>query len=79
MGQEEGESPSAEENLEELGSLFDALEIGWQESYARRCRELLVRVFDELPRDKRVVAAHITYNKLAAKYGVQSHKPTGKH
>ena len=73
------EYPSAEENLEELGSLFDALEIGWQESYARRCRELLVRVFDELPRDKRVVAAHITYNKLAAKYGVQSHKPTGKH
>ncbi len=28
---------------------------------------------------QRVVAAHITYNKLAAKYGVQSHKPTGKH
>ena len=53
-----------------------ALEDDWSSEMAANAREKLIDAFTLMPRDKRVINAHIRYNSIAVKHGGQRHSPT---
>jgi hypothetical protein len=53
-----------------------ALEEDWSDAMAASAREMLIEAFTLLPRDKRVIHAHIRYNSIAVRHGGQRHSPT---
>jgi len=52
------------------------LEESWSESIATNTREILIEAFTLMPRDKRVIHAHIRYNSIAVRHGGKRHSPT---
>ena len=60
-----------------VGSI-NALSSNWSEDTATQCRRQLVDAFTLLPRDKRVIQAHIRYNSIAVQHGGQRHSPTSR-
>ncbi len=59
-----------------MSELITALEENWSESTAADAREKLVDAFTMMPRDQRVINAHIRYNSMAVVNGAQRHAPT---
>ncbi|MFT3960147.1 response regulator [Propionivibrio sp.] len=53
-----------------------ALEDDWSDETAANAREKLIDAFTLMPRDKRVINAHIRYNSIAVKHGGLRHAPT---
>lgn len=52
------------------------LEGNWSEATAANAREKLIDAFTLMPRDKRVINAHIRYNSVSVKHGGERHSPT---
>ena len=55
---------------------LEQLDANWSEDRATRTREILIDAFTLMPRDKRVINAHIRYNSLAVRNGGERHSPT---
>jgi CheY-like chemotaxis protein len=55
---------------------IQALEENWSDALSVKAREKLIDAFTLMPRDKRVINAHIRYNSIAVKHGGQRHAPT---
>lgn len=65
-----------EQIVSAMSSAIQMLEDGWTEELAKQAREKLIDAFTLMPRDKRVIAAHIRYNSIAVRHGGQRHSPT---
>lgn len=85
-GNDEQQSPDSDQSkaavaeqiiLAMLGSI-NVLGGNWSEDTATQCRRQLVDAFTLLPRDKRVIQAHIRYNSIAVQHGGQRHSPTSR-
>ena len=59
-----------------MSDSIKALEENWSEDLATQSREKLIDAFTLMPRDKRVINAHIRYNSIAAQQGGTRHSPT---
>lgn len=59
-----------------MAESLERLDQNWSEEQAVRTREILIDAFTLMPRDKRVINAHIRYNSIAVKNGGQRHSPT---
>lgn len=55
---------------------LEQLDTDWSEELAAKTRETLIDAFTLMPRDKRVISAHIRYNSVAVKHGGERHAPT---
>jgi response regulator of citrate/malate metabolism len=55
---------------------IEQLAENWSDTAAAKAREKLIDAFTLLPRDKRVINAHIRYNSIAVKHGGERHSPT---
>ena len=59
-----------------MAESLQQLDENWSEERAAEARELLISAFTLMPRDKRVINAHIRYNSVAVQHGGQRHSPT---
>ena len=59
-----------------MAETIACLEEDWSESLAGKAREALIDAFTLMPRDKRVINAHIRYNSIAALNAGPRHSPT---
>ena len=66
----------AEQLILSMGESISDLEENWSEVNAANARENLIDAFTLMPRDKRVINAHIRYNSIAVKHGGERHSPT---
>lgn len=55
---------------------LEQLDADWSAELAAKTREILIDAFTLMPRDKRVISAHIRYNSVAVKHGGERHSPT---
>ncbi|MBP8163721.1 MAG: tetratricopeptide repeat protein, partial [Propionivibrio sp.] len=55
---------------------LEQLDANWSEERATKTREILIDAFTLMPRDKRVINAHIRYNSVAVRNGGERHSPT---
>lgn len=65
-----------ERMMEALADAIVVLEGNWSPDNAEKTRQLLIDAFTLMPRDKRVIQAHIRYNSIAVKHGGERHSPT---
>ena len=78
----EGKSAAANENqlgeqlIAAMSAAMEALEAQWSPEAATASREKLIDAFTLMPRDKRVIHAHIRYNSVAVQNGADRHAPT---
>lgn len=66
----------AEQMVQSMIESIASLDENWSEEMATNAREKLIDAFTLMPRDKRVITAHIRYNSIAVKHGGQRHSPT---
>jgi DNA-binding response OmpR family regulator len=66
----------SEKIIGSMNEAMQALEEDWCESIANDTREMLIEAFTLMPRDKRVIHAHIRYNSIAVQHGSERHTPT---
>jgi DNA-binding response OmpR family regulator len=66
----------SEKIIGSMNEAMQALEEDWCESIANDTREMLIEAFTLMPRDKRVIHAHIRYNSIAVRHGSERHTPT---
>lgn len=59
-----------------LSESITALEDNWSDTTSAAAREKLIDAFTLMPRDARVIDAHIRYNSLAVINGAERHAPT---
>lgn len=64
--------------LERLTKLIHRLEPDWDDATGAEARDILIDVFTLAPRERRVIDAHILYNRVAQKHGHERHKPTAR-
>jgi DNA-binding NarL/FixJ family response regulator len=64
--------------LERLAALIKRLDPSWDDTLAQEARDILIDVFTLAPRERRVIDAHIHYNRVAQKHGFDRHKPTAR-
>jgi len=62
--------------IKSMDESMQALEENWSDEMAAKAREKLIDAFTLMPRDKRVIHAHIRYNSIAVKNGGNRHSPT---
>ena len=55
---------------------IEDLDENWSEELAAIARNILIDAFTLMPRDKRVINAHIRYNSIAVQNGGKRHAPT---
>ncbi|WP_018410573.1 tetratricopeptide repeat protein [Methyloversatilis thermotolerans] len=67
-----------DEELSRLAELIRKLEPEWLDELAQEARNILIDVFTLAPRERRVIDAHIQYNRVAQKHGHDRHKPTAR-
>ena len=76
---EDGEKrPAAlgEQMMIALANAIEQLDANWSDAQAAQTREILIDAFTLMPRDKRVINAHIRYNSIAVAHGGERHSPT---
>ena len=76
---EDGEQRKAAFGEQMMTSMIESIEQldgNWSEELSAKTRETLIDAFTLIPRDKRVISAHIRYNSLAVKHGGERHSPT---
>ena len=85
-GNEESAAPSvsrkamlAEQIVRSMFETIEQLAENWSDTAAAKARERLIDAFTLLPRDKRVINAHIRYNSIAVKHGGARHSPTTRN
>lgn len=61
-----------------LGEVLKMLDPRWNDAFAEDARSILIEVFTLAPRERRVIDAHIQYNRVAQKHGHDRHKPTAR-
>lgn len=66
----------AEQLMQSMAVSMESLDAEWSPENAAETREKLIDAFTLMPRDKRVIAAHIRYNSIAVRNGGQRHSPT---
>lgn len=64
--------------LTKLTQLLKVLDSDWKDELAHQCRETLIDVFTAAPRERKIIDAHIAYNRIAQKNGHERHKPTSR-
>lgn len=64
--------------LARLAELIRQLDPHWDDALAEDARNILIDVFTLAPRERRVIDAHIQYNRVAQKHGYDRHKPTAR-
>lgn len=67
-----------DQELEKLAKLIHRLEPDWSDATGEEARNILIEVFTLAPRERRVIDAHIQYNRVAQKHGHERHKPTAR-
>ena len=70
------ENRLGEQLIAAMGAAMEVLETQWSPEAASATREKLIDAFTLMPRDKRVIHAHIRYNSAAVQNGAQRHAPT---
>ena len=65
--------------VDEMSASIRVLEETWCEDKAAIAKRWLVDAFALMPRDKRVINAHIRFNSIAARHGGERHSPTARH
>ena len=65
-----------EQIVHEMSESIRVLETAWSDDQAVHAKRWLVDAFALMPRDKRVISAHIRFNSIAAKNGGERHSPT---
>lgn len=65
-----------EQIVQSMTESINALDEHWSDEMAANAREKLIDAFTLMPRDKRVINAHIRYNSIAVKHGGERHSPT---
>ena len=66
----------AEQIVQSMSQSIAHLDENWSNEMATNAREKLIDAFTLMPRDKRVIHAHIRYNSIAIKNGGKRHSPT---
>ena len=66
----------AEQIVRSMSQSIAHLDGNWSDEMADKAREKLIDAFTLMPRDKRVINAHIRYNSIAVKHGGERHSPT---
>ena len=66
----------AEQIVQSMSESIAHLDESWSDEMATKTREKLIDAFTLMPRDKRVINAHIRYNSIAVKHGGTRHSPT---
>lgn len=64
--------------LERLATLIEKLAPAWDDGLGQAARGILINIFTLAPRERRVIDAHIQYNRVAQKHGHERHKPTAR-
>lgn len=67
-----------EAELARLATLIKQLGPKWNDEMANDARNILIDMFTLAPRERRVIDAHIHYNRVAQKHGYERHKPTAR-
>ncbi|MBP6096344.1 MAG: response regulator [Methyloversatilis sp.] len=67
-----------EAELARLATLIKQLDPKWNDVLANDARNILIDMFTLAPRERRVIDAHIHYNRVAQKHGYERHKPTAR-
>ncbi len=67
-----------EAELTRLADVIKRLDPAWSDALAEEARNILIDVFTLAPRERRVIDAHIHYNRVAQKHGYERHKPTAR-
>ena len=73
---ESGGATFVEQMMVSMAESIQQLDDGWSEDLAAKTRQILIDAFTLMPRDKRVINAHIRYNSVAVKHGGERHSPT---
>ncbi|MFT3850673.1 MAG: response regulator [Propionivibrio sp.] len=74
---EEERSPAfGERMMIAMAESIEHLSENWSEERAAKTRDILIDAFTLMPRDKRVINAHIRYNSIAVQHGGARHSPT---
>ena len=76
MDDEARKAALGEQIMVSMAEALQQLDENWSEERAAEARELLINAFTLMPRDKRVINAHIRYNSVAVQHGGQRHSPT---
>ena len=66
----------AEQIVQSMSESIAHLDDNWSDEAATKAREKLIDAFTLMPRDKRVINAHIRYNSIALKHSGTRHSPT---
>ena len=62
--------------IHDMSESIKRLEDEWCGTMAAQAKEKLIDAFTLMPRDKRVINAHIRYNSIATRHGGERHAPT---
>lgn len=65
-----------EQIIHDMSESIKRLEDEWCATMASQAKEKLIDAFTLMPRDKRVINAHIRYNSIATRHGGERHAPT---
>lgn len=75
-GERNSKGVFGEQLMISMAESIRGLEENWSEELAAKTREILIDAFTLMPRDKRVINAHIRYNSVAVQHGGKRHSPT---
>ena len=64
--------------VDEMSEAIRVLDENWCEDHVAQAKRWLIDAFALMPRDKRVINAHIRYNTIAARNGGERHSPTAR-
>ena len=73
---DDSQPPVQEQIVHEMSESIRVLEEDWCEDKAAKAKGWLIDAFTLMPRDKRVIGAHIRFNTIAAKHGGERHSPS---
>jgi len=76
MDDEARKAALGEQIMISMTESLQRLDENWSDEQAAETREFLINAFTLMPRDKRVINAHIRYNSVAVQHGGQRHSPT---
>lgn len=65
--------------IDEMSAAIRVLDENWCDDHVVQAKRWLIDAFALMPRDKRVINAHIRYNTIAARNGGERHAPTARH
>ena len=76
LDEETRKAALGEQIMRSMAESLQQLDENWSDERAAETREFLINAFTLMPRDKRVINAHIRYNSVAVQHGGQRHSPT---